>query len=251
MNAQDRTFPSRRGLLRLASATAAAAPAVLAVAPGATPAGVSPDLAAAVARYWACVDTANAPEADDDVTDAMCIEANEAASSLAGVPCRGVADLAAKIAFVVGVMTEQNAWGHLTSAEGEVILSLKQDAATLAGPEAPAPVPRRSAPAADPDAALLALCVQWERAIARNAEVVGRLACRLECDWTPAECAEWDASHALADALQDSVTETRAATVAGVRAKASVLRRMAELDGIPCPEECAASLVADLTGLPA
>lgn len=220
-------IPSRRGLLRLAAATTAAAAAPLAAGPGAAPAGVSPDLAAAVDRYWACVATANAPEADDDVTDAMCEEADEAASDLAGVPCRGVADLAAKIGFVVGVMTEQNAWSHLSSAEGEVILSLEQDAA------------------------LLALCVQWERAIDRSSEVVGRLACRMESDWTAAERAEWDASHALADALQDSVTGTRAATVAGVRAKASVLRRMAETDGIPCPEECAASLVADLVGLPA
>jgi hypothetical protein len=104
---------------------------------------------------------------------------------------------------------------------------------------------------AEADAGLIALCAAWRQALDVNAVVVDRLSNMHERDWCEADRAEWDETGEAAADLEDRVAETRATTMAGVRAKAAVLDYMAEAYGVPCPAECAASLVADLVGLSA
>ena len=113
--------------------SAAATVAVGAAAASGAPAVVSPAVAAAIAAYWAGVDEANAPGAADELIGLKCEEIEEAAARLAAAPCRGLADLAAKIAFFVEVMNHQNAWGFVTSAEGDVLVSVETAAMALGG----------------------------------------------------------------------------------------------------------------------
>ena len=106
-----------------------------------------------------------------------------------------------------------------------------------------------AAQGAGADVALLALCAEWRRAMDRNAAVVDRLACRLERDWSDEDHAQWDETGEAVSDLQDRVFAAKATTLAGIKAKAGVLDRMAGAYGIPAPEEAAASLVADVLAL--
>ena len=121
--------PSRRNLFGLAAAGTAVAASALA----GTPAGASPEITAAIAAYCAAMAEANAPGAGDEVTDLKCEEMEDAAAKLAALPCRGIADVAAKVVFFVAVMEEQWALQHVTAAEGDVVLSVKAAVLALAG----------------------------------------------------------------------------------------------------------------------
>ena len=125
--------PSRRACLFGAVAPAAATVVGSGVPASGAPAAVSPEIAAAVAAYWAGVAEANARGASDGLIDLKCEEIEAAAAKLAAAPCRGIADLAAKVAFFVEVMNHQNAWGHVTSAEGDVLVSVETAALALGG----------------------------------------------------------------------------------------------------------------------
>ena len=121
--------PSRRACLFGAAVTAAVGGATASGAP----AVASPEITAAIAAYWRGVAEANARGASDELIDLKCEEIEEAAARLAAAPCRGLADLAAKIAFFVEVMNHQNAWGFVTSAEGDVLVSVETAAMALGG----------------------------------------------------------------------------------------------------------------------
>jgi hypothetical protein len=112
------TTPSRRNLFGLA----AAGPAV-----------ASPEITAAIATYRACMAEGEASEATDEVTDLKSEEMEDAAAELAATPCRSVADLAAKLVFVVEVMNNLDAWHSLSDAEGDVLASAADEALALAG----------------------------------------------------------------------------------------------------------------------
>lgn len=99
------------------------------------------------------------------------------------------------------------------------------------------------------DADLIGLCADWRRAMNRNAVVVDRLSDMHERDWSEEDHADWNETGEAVSDLERRVFETRATTLAGVKAKAGVLDRMAELYGIPAEPEYAASLVADVMAL--
>ena len=115
--------PSRRACLF--GATAAAGLIAGDAAASGLPAVASPEITAAIAAYWARVAEANARGASDELIDLKCEEMEDAAAELAAAPCRGLADLAAKIVFFVEVMNHENAWHSLTDAEGDVLVRRK------------------------------------------------------------------------------------------------------------------------------
>ena len=121
--------PSRRACLFGAAVTAAVGGATASGAP----AVASPEITAAIAAYWRGVAEANARGASDELIDLKCEEIEEAAARLAAAPCRGLADLAAKIAFFVEVMNHQYVWHSLTDAEGAVLVSAEADVLAHAG----------------------------------------------------------------------------------------------------------------------
>ena len=111
----------------------AATVAVGAATASSAPAVVSPEITAAIADYWARLAEANAPSASEELITLKCEEMDDAAARLAAVPCRSLADLGAKIAFFVEVMNHQNVWGSITSAEGDVMVSVETDVLALLG----------------------------------------------------------------------------------------------------------------------
>jgi hypothetical protein len=122
---------SRRTLFRLAAASAAVAASTPALA--GTTAAASPEITAAIAAYWARMAEANAPGAGDEVTDLKCEEMEDAAAKLAALPCRGIADVAAKVVFFVAVAKDGGALQNVTAAEGDVLLSVAPHMLALAG----------------------------------------------------------------------------------------------------------------------
>ncbi len=94
-------------------------------APAGAPIDASPEITAAVAAYWTGVAEANAGGASDDLISLKCEEMDAAAAQVAAAPCRGLADLAAKIVFFVDVMNHENGWGSVTTAEGDVLVSVE------------------------------------------------------------------------------------------------------------------------------
>lgn len=94
------------------------------------PAGASPAIAAAWGDYFRAKSMADSDDASDAVTDVACEEMNAAARRLSATPCRSLADLAAKTLFVIHAREET---GELTTAEGEVLVSVATDALALAG----------------------------------------------------------------------------------------------------------------------
>ena len=111
-----------------ALARAAVAPDRLPPPPA--PVGASPAVAAAWGDYFRAKSTADGDDASDAVTDIACEEMTAAARRLSAVPCRSLADLAAKTLFVIRAMEET---GELTEAEGEVLASVATDALAMAG----------------------------------------------------------------------------------------------------------------------
>ena len=55
----------------------------------------------------------------------------DAAASVAALPSRNIADLAAKLVFFVEIMNYQEVWYSLTDAEGDVLASVEGDALAL------------------------------------------------------------------------------------------------------------------------
>ena len=132
------TSPAKPSLRRAMLAGFAGAVAALsAQAPAqpnhGAPAGASPEIGAAVAACWARVAECNAPGADDETVDAKCEEINAAAARIAAVPCRSLADMAAKLAFFVAVAQETRALGYMTAAEGSVLLAVEADMRAFVG----------------------------------------------------------------------------------------------------------------------
>ena len=95
------------------------------------PAIGSPEIAGAIADYWARRDEANAPGNSDEVTAARGEDMEDAAARVAAAPCRSVADLAAKVAFFVQLMNYQDVWPYLTEAECRVLVSAEADAMAM------------------------------------------------------------------------------------------------------------------------
>lgn len=122
--------PARRAWL---SGAAAAVAAFGGAAASSAPAVASSEIAGAIADYWARAAECNAPGAGDELIDAKCDEIEDAAARIAAAPCRSVADLAAKIVFLVELMNHQNVWQCVASAEGEVLVSVEADVLALVG----------------------------------------------------------------------------------------------------------------------
>ena len=93
------------------------------------PAGASPAVAAAWGDYFRARSMADSDAASDAVTNISCDEMDAAAHRLAAIPCRSLADLAAKTLFVIHAREET---GELTPAEGEVLASVVTDALAMA-----------------------------------------------------------------------------------------------------------------------
>ena len=108
---------------------------------------------------------------------------------------------------------------------------------------------RPVAAATGADAELIALCAEWRRAFDRDMAVTDRLACMHEKDWSDEDRALNHEVHDDVNELEDRVFETKARTMAGVKAKAGVLAYLDAAAGIPAPAEYAASLVADILAL--
>ena len=111
-----------------ALARAAIAPPRLPLHPA--PAGASPAVAAAWGDYFRARSTADSDAASDAVTNISCEEMDAAARRLSAVPCRSLADIAAKALFVIHAREET---GELTEAEGGVLASVATDALAMAG----------------------------------------------------------------------------------------------------------------------
>jgi len=127
------TSPSRRGLLKSAPAATVAVVLGGAAATPQAPPVASPEITAAIADYWTHLADANAPGAGDEMVDLKSDEMDVAAARIAALPGRNLADLAAKIVFFVEVMNHQNAWGHVTDAEGDVLASVETDVLAMLG----------------------------------------------------------------------------------------------------------------------
>lgn len=111
-----------------ALARAAVAPARFPV--HAAPAGTSPAVAAACADYFRARSVGEGDAASDAVVNLACAEMDEAARRLSAIPCRSLADLAAKALLVLHAQEED---GELTKAEGKVLASVAADALAMAG----------------------------------------------------------------------------------------------------------------------
>ena len=136
---------------------------------------------------------------------------------------------------------------HTTSADPRsrrTLLAAVGAAAALPTSAVPQPVP-----AAGADAELLELCAAWRRAFDREMAVLERLGRMLERDWSDEDRASLAEASAEVYRLEDLVFDTPATTLAGVKAKASVLDYLDAAADIPAEREYAASLVADIMAL--
>ena len=138
---------------------------------------------------------------------------------------------------------------HANPSRRTLLAGVAAVSATATLPALPALAAARLAPASAADTELLQICADWRRAMDINGAVVDRLSQVLTRDWSDDDHAEWnETGEALSDA-EERVFETKATTLAGVKAKAGVLDYMAETYGIPAEPEYAASLVADVLAL--
>ena len=127
---------SRRTLLTGTAILAATTPAIAAAAAPSgigAPAAASPEITSAAAAYWARVAECNTPGIEDEAIEPKCREISEAAARLAALPCRSVADMAAKLAFFLAVANEAGALQYVTAPEGNVLLSVEAHLRALVG----------------------------------------------------------------------------------------------------------------------
>jgi hypothetical protein len=99
------------------------------------------------------------------------------------------------------------------------------------------------------DRELLKLCAAWRPAVDRCIAVMDRLAQKPDSAWTVADRARDKKASRAVHELEEAIFDTPAATLAGLKAKAEILRHMDTAMGVPAAEKYAASLVTDILAL--